>query len=69
MTTLVPLEKRPLTVKERKALTKTVATKYMTGKSIRAISVEINRSYGFTHKLLTESDVRLRPRGGNYNRK
>lgn len=38
--------------------------KYDGGKSIRAIADECGRSYGFVHRMLTESGVELRSRGG-----
>jgi hypothetical protein len=38
--------------------------KYENGKSIRELAVETGRSYGFVHRVLTESGVTLRGRGG-----
>lgn len=38
--------------------------KYETGKSIRDLAGETGRSYGFVHRLLSESGVQLRGRGG-----
>ena len=37
---------------------------YDAGKSIRTIAEECNRSYGFIHRILLESGVTLRGRGG-----
>jgi hypothetical protein len=38
--------------------------KYEGGKSIRDLAGETGRSYGFVHRLLSESGVELRGRGG-----
>src|SRR5690554_3766642 len=38
--------------------------KYEGGKSIRDLAGETGRSYGFVHRLLSESGVQLRGRGG-----
>jgi hypothetical protein len=38
--------------------------KYESGKSIRDLAGETGRSYGFVHRLLSESGVDLRGRGG-----
>ncbi|WP_084702357.1 helix-turn-helix domain-containing protein [Amycolatopsis alba] len=37
---------------------------YERGSSIRALAELTGRSYGFIHRLLLESGVQLRPRGG-----
>ncbi|HZC70652.1 MAG TPA: helix-turn-helix domain-containing protein [Jatrophihabitans sp.] len=37
---------------------------YQKGESIRSLAATHGRSYGFVHRVLTESDVRLRGRGG-----
>lgn len=42
-----------------------IARKYARGMSIRELAEETGRSYGFIHRLLRESDVQMRPRGGN----
>ena len=34
------------------------------GESIRALAAETGRSYGFVHRMLSESGVALRGRGG-----
>lgn len=36
---------------------------YKTGKSITDISVELGRSYGLVHTLLTEANTKFRPQG------
>ncbi|NEC14247.1 hypothetical protein CH313_06560 [Streptomyces sp. TSRI0384-2] len=38
--------------------------KYDDGASIRALAEETGRSYGFVHRMLSESGVTLRGRGG-----
>ena len=38
--------------------------KYDQGQSIRALAQSTGRSYGFVHRMLSESGVRLRSRGG-----
>jgi hypothetical protein len=38
--------------------------KYEGGKSIRDLAAETGRSYGFVHRVLSESGVTLRGRGG-----
>ena len=38
-------------------------------KSIRALAASTGRSYGFVHRVLTESGVQLRQRGGARRRK
>jgi transposase-like protein len=38
--------------------------KYDSGASIRALAEETGRSYGFVHRMLSESGVSLRGRGG-----
>lgn len=41
-----------------------IARKYERGMSIRALAAETGRSYGFIHRIVTESDVPMRARGG-----
>lgn len=38
--------------------------KYEAGKSIRDLAAETGRSYGFVHRVLSESGATLRGRGG-----
>jgi lambda repressor-like predicted transcriptional regulator len=38
--------------------------KYDKGASIRALAESTGRSYGFIHRVLSETDVTLRSRGG-----
>lgn len=49
---------------QRDKLAGDLKKKYETGKSIRDLAGETGRSYGFVHRLLTESGVELRGRGG-----
>lgn len=48
----------------RDALATEVSAKYLEGASIRDLAAETGRSYGFIHRLLVESGVTLRGRGG-----
>jgi len=50
---------------ERSALIGALRDRYIAGESIRSLSLSTGRSYGFIHRLLIESDVNLRGRGGN----
>src|SRR4051794_31766514 len=49
---------------ERDRLSASLAKKYSNGTSIRALASSTGRSYGFIHRVLTESGVSLRGRGG-----
>jgi predicted transcriptional regulator len=60
---------RRITGAEREALTEEVKALYEQGASIRTLAEKTGRSYGFIHRLLTESDVGLRGRGGSVKRK
>lgn len=53
-----------VTGKERVGLAKQLRTGYEQGASIRALAETSGKSYGFVHRLLTESGVSLRSRGG-----
>jgi len=48
----------------RDSLTSDLRTQYESGASIRELAAETGRSYGFVHRLLVESGVTLRGRGG-----
>ncbi len=54
---------------ERRQLTTELVERYTRGESIRALAESTGRSYGFVHGVLSESGVRLRPRGGAGRRK
>lgn len=53
-----------VTGKEREELTASLVAQYRAGASIRELAAATGRSYGFVHRLLSESDVDLRGRGG-----
>jgi hypothetical protein len=53
-----------ITGADRTKLAADLKKKYSSGMSIRALAAETNRSYGFVHRILTESEVDLRGRGG-----
>ena len=48
----------------REKLAADLKKKYDSGASIRALAEETGRSYGFVHRMLSESGVTLRGRGG-----
>ena len=49
---------------ERDELAAELKTRYESGDSIRALAAAQERSYGFIHRILSESGVSLRGRGG-----
>jgi predicted transcriptional regulator len=49
---------------ERDKLTTDLKKKYSAGASIRELAASTGRSYGFVHRVLSESGVPLRGRGG-----
>ncbi len=49
---------------ERTSLADALREKYEGGASIRALAEQSGRSYGFVHRILSESGVPLRGRGG-----
>jgi hypothetical protein len=53
-----------VTGQDRDALCQDLRTRYEAGASIRALAESTGRSYGFIHRLLTESGASLRSRGG-----
>jgi predicted transcriptional regulator len=53
-----------ITGPDRTRLAGELKKKYSQGASIRALAEETGRSYGFVHRILTESEVALRGRGG-----
>lgn len=53
-----------ITGAEREKLAKTLKKRYESGSSIRELAAETQRSYGFVHRILTDSGVELRGRGG-----
>jgi predicted transcriptional regulator len=49
---------------DRDKLAAELKDKYDEGESIRALAESTGRSYGFVHRVLSESGVTLRGRGG-----
>lgn len=49
---------------DRTKLAADLKRKYATGTSIRELAADTGRSYGFVHRMLSESGVTLRGRGG-----
>lgn len=49
---------------ERDRLASDLRSKYDAGVSIRALAATTGRSYGFIHRMLSESGANLRSRGG-----
>jgi hypothetical protein len=62
---VAPLTKgRRITGDERGTLSHELRRQYEQGSSIRSIAADTGRSYGFVHRVLTESGATLRGRGG-----
>ncbi len=55
---------RRVTGAERDKLAADLKKKYAAGASIRELAEGTGRSYGFVHRVLTESGAKLRGRGG-----
>lgn len=53
-----------ITGKERVQVRQQLVKRYENGASIRQLAESVGRSYGFVHRVLSESDVTLRGRGG-----
>ena len=49
---------------DRSKLAADLKKKYVAGESIRDLAADTGRSYGFVHRILSESGVPLRGRGG-----
>jgi hypothetical protein len=49
---------------ERDRLATDLRRKYDSGDSIRSLAASTGRSYGFVHRILSESGASLRGRGG-----
>jgi hypothetical protein len=54
---------------ERQTLTKDLVQRYTAGESLRALATSTGRSYGFIHRIITESGTQLRQHGGAHHRK
>jgi helix-turn-helix protein len=53
-----------VTGSERNSLAADLRHKYDAGSNIRSLAESTGRSYGFVHRILTESGAALRGRGG-----
>jgi Helix-turn-helix domain len=53
-----------VTGQDRNKLATDLKRRYDDGESIRALAVSTGRSYGFVHRILTETGAALRGRGG-----
>jgi Helix-turn-helix domain len=49
---------------DRSRLAADLSKRYGAGESIRSLAASTGRSYGFVHRILTETGVTLRGRGG-----
>ncbi len=49
---------------DRTKLASDLKKRYNSGESIRSLAASTGRSYGFIHRILTETGVSLRGRGG-----
>jgi hypothetical protein len=49
---------------DRSKLATDLKARYDAGESIRSLATATGRSYGFIHRILTETGVALRGRGG-----
>lgn len=64
MTEQAVITKRRIVGAARTEMSATLKKKYEKGASIRALAAATCRSYGFVHRILAESGVVMRPRGG-----
>jgi Helix-turn-helix domain len=53
-----------VTGSDRSKLATDLSRRYGAGESIRSLAASTGRSYGFIHRILTETGVALRGRGG-----
>lgn len=53
-----------VTGQDRSKLAADLKSRYDAGESIRSLATSTGRSYGFIHRILTETGVALRGRGG-----
>lgn len=60
---------RRITGSERETMAADVARRYTAGESIRELAADTGRSYGFVHRLLVDSGVAMRGRGGAVRRR
>jgi hypothetical protein len=57
-------KKTRITGADRTKLASDLKKRYAAGESIRALAASTGRSYGFVHRILSESGANLRGRGG-----
>ncbi|MGN6087829.1 MAG: helix-turn-helix domain-containing protein [Actinomycetes bacterium] len=57
-------KKTRITGDERNQLAGDLQRRYAAGESIRDLAASTGRSYGFVHRILSESGTQLRGRGG-----
>ena len=53
-----------VTGSDRSKLATDLSRRYGAGETIRSLAASTGRSYGFIHRILTETGVALRGRGG-----
>lgn len=58
-----------VTGEDRSSMAAELKSKYEAGESIRVLAESSGRSYGFVHRILSESGATLRGRGGATRRK
>ncbi len=58
-----------VTGEDRSTLAKDLKKRYEGGESIRVLAESSGRSYGFVHRILSESGASLRGRGGATRKK
>lgn len=68
-TTVMPSKGQRITGSNRVEMTKTIRSRYEGGESIRQIAETIGRSYGFVHRMVSESGADIRSRGGDNSRR
>lgn len=49
---------------DRSSLSSSMRQRYESGESVRSLAASTGRSYGFVHRLLSESGATMRSRGG-----
>lgn len=57
-----------LTPEQRSSLGLELKAKYESGATLRELSEQSGRSFGWIHKVLEENGTQMRPRGGNHAR-
>ncbi|MYW90507.1 transcriptional regulator [Amycolatopsis rubida] len=60
----VSIKGRRITGPARDKVREILKTKYEKGATVRALAAECGRSYGFVHRVLSESGVQMRSRSG-----